>query len=190
MGAAGRFRHDTTSIGATIGKFFTRQNRRFRDGLLGVGFKRTAHNSHGVGEYISPVRYCEQRGSDETALNPMAYAALTAFLDSLPAFGGPVTRHSSWRPTACAFSRRRLCSGRRRIGDVSLAAGAWGVAGALPGICGEVCAVELNMPVAGINCRLHGRAGRRDLPSRQERSDGPKGRHDCADRSTRSPESG
>ena len=110
--------------GATIGKFFTRQNRRFRDGLLGVGFKRTAHNSHGVGEYISPVRYCEQRGSDETALNPMAYAALTAFLDSLPAFGGPVTRHSSWRPTACAFSRRRLCSGRRRIGDVSLAAGA------------------------------------------------------------------
>src|SRR5580700_8575794 len=91
---------------------------------LGVGFKRTAHNSHGVGEYISPVRYCEQRGSRETALNPTAYAALTAFLDSLQAFGGPVTRLSSWRPTACAFSRRRLCSGRRRIGDVSLAAGA------------------------------------------------------------------
>ena len=35
-------------------------------------------HSHGVGESI-PVRYCEQRGSDETALNPTAYAASTAF---------------------------------------------------------------------------------------------------------------
>jgi len=35
---------------------------------------------------------------------------------------------------------------------------------------------------------LHGRAGWCHLPSPQERSDSPRGRRDCADRSTRSPE--
>jgi hypothetical protein len=63
-----------------------------------------------------------------------------------------------------------------------------GVAGALPGICGGVCAVELKMLIAGVRLLLlHGRAGWRDLPSPQERSDSPRGRRDCADRSRRSP---
>ena len=62
------------------------------------------------------------------------------------------------------------------------------VAGALLRIGGEVCAVELKMPIAGIRLlRLHGRAGWRDSPSPPERSESPRGRRDCADRSRRSP---
>ena len=42
-----------------------------------------------------------------------------------------------------------------------------GVAGALPGICGEVCALQLKIPIAGIRLLwLHGRAGWRRLPYR------------------------
>ena len=51
-----------------------------------------------------------------------------------------------------------------------------------------VCAVERKMHIAGIRLLRHyDRAGWRDLRSPQERSDSPKGRRDCADRSTQSP---